>query len=62
MGGERNKMKKKNTGVCKYDRCQREYDRDEVARIYGELSNVFLLGYCSAYCYTRATVKEANEE
>jgi hypothetical protein len=39
---------------CKY--CDREYDEDEVARKYGELSNVFVLGYCSAYCYTQDTV------
>ena len=39
---------------CKY--CDREYDEDEVARKYGELSNVFVLGYCSAYCYTRDIV------
>ena len=54
-------MKTKYIGICKYDRCKREYDRDEVARVYGELSNVFLLGYCSAYCYSRDSVKGASE-
>ena len=51
-------MKKKEMAICKYDRCQREYDRNEVARSYGELSDVFLLGYCSPYCYIRDNVKE----
>ena len=54
-------MVKKNMGICKWHGCQREYDRDDVARVYGELSNVFLLGYCSAYCYTRDTVKEVSK-
>ena len=54
-------MKPKNKGICKYSRCQREYDRDEVARVYGKESNVYLLGYCSAYCYTRDNVKETGQ-
>ena len=54
-------MKPKNKGTRKYSRCLREYDRDEVARQYGKDSNVYLLGYCSAYCYTRDKVKEKEQ-
>ena len=54
-------MKIKNKGICKWYQCQKEFDRDEVARQYGNDSNVYLLGYCSAYCYTRGKVKGANE-
>jgi len=45
---------KENKGICKY--CEKEYDKDEIVRIYGEMSNVSLLGYCSAQCYTKDTV------
>lgn len=49
-------------GVCKYHGCQKEYNRDEVARQYGKFSSVFLLGYCSAQCYTKDTVKGSADE
>lgn len=35
--------------VCKNPKCNREYDRDEVTRKYGE---GFKYGYCSPLCYT----------
>lgn len=54
-------MKKKEMAICKYKRCGKEFDRNEVARIYGGLSNVYLLGYCSAQCYTMDTVKGVSE-
>ena len=54
-------MKKIDKAICKWYRCQKEYDRDEVARRYGKDSNVYLLGYCSAYCFTRDTVKGVDE-
>ena len=47
--------------ICKYEKCRKEFDRNDVARQYGKDSNVFLLGYCSAYCYTRDTVKGVSE-
>ena len=50
-------MKKKDKAICKYKKCQKEFDRKDVARVYGELSSVFQGGYCSAICYTRDTVK-----
>jgi len=53
-------MKKKEMAICKYEKCLKEFDRNEVARRYGEDSNVYLLGYCSASCYTRDTVKEVD--
>ena len=54
-------MKKQNKAICKYERCQREFDKEDVRRRYGKDSNVYLLGYCSAYCFTRDTVKGVDE-
>ena len=54
-------MKKIDKAICKYKKCRKEFDRNDVARRYGEDSNVFLLGYCSAQCYTRDTVKGVKE-
>ena len=54
-------MKKKDMAICKYEKCQKEFDREEVARRYGKDSMVYLLGYCSAQCYTKDTVKGVEE-
>ena len=51
-------MKKKNKTICKWNGCQKEFDRNEVAQQYGRDSNVFLLGYCCAYCYTKDRAKK----
>jgi len=37
---------------CKH--CNKEYNRGEVKRVLGEESSPYLLGYCSAQCYTKA--------
>jgi hypothetical protein len=36
---------------CK--QCGKEYDPNEVKRTLGEESSPYLLGYCSARCYTK---------
>ena len=41
--------------ICK---CGKEYSTEEVRRIYGKESSPYILGYCSAYCYTQTTLKK----
>ena len=38
---------------CKYDKCNKPYTLSEIKRIYGKESMPYLLGYCSAVCYTK---------
>lgn len=40
---------------CK--KCGNNYDKKEVKRIYGEDSSPYILGYCSAQCYTKDVIK-----
>lgn len=39
---------------CK--QCGKPYILSEIKRIYGEESNIYLLGYCSAKCYTKKII------
>ena len=54
-------MKKQEKAICKYRGCRKEFDMGDVARRYGKDSNVYLLGYCSAQCYTRDTVNGVKD-
>jgi len=44
--------------ICTCNGCGSKYDKTAVGRSLGKLSNVYLLNYCSAYCYTKAMTKE----
>ena len=41
---------KKEICICK--NCNREYDKENIKRVYGKESMPYLLGFCSAKCYT----------
>jgi len=42
--------------TCK--KCKRNVDSKEVKRKYGKESRVYLLGFCSAKCYTDYYIKK----
>lgn len=44
--------------------CNKPHDPEEVKRKLGEFSRPYLEGFCSAYCYTQATIalKEMKEK
>jgi hypothetical protein len=44
--------------VCRNKKCNREYDENQVKRILGKESSPYLLGYCSAQCYTHSLIKD----
>jgi len=46
--------------VCKNPDCQKEHDGTQVKRSSGEWSTIYLLGYCCARCFTKATIKHSN--
>lgn len=48
-------MKNDRKGKCRY--CEKEVNTDDIRRIYGSCSHVYMLGYCSAKCYTKDTIK-----
>jgi hypothetical protein len=41
---------------CKH--CEQPYDKEEVKRINGSESAPYLLGYCSAQCYTKSVTRQ----
>jgi len=48
-----------NMRTCKC--CGKEYDEDTVRRSLGADSRPYLLGYCSARCYTRDVIEKNSE-
>ena len=46
--------------VCKNLDCQKEHDGTQIKRSSGEWSTVYLLGYCCARCYTKATIEHSR--
>ena len=48
-------MNNERKDTCK--ECEKEYSQAEVARTLGKFSQPYMLGYCSAGCYTKAYVK-----
>lgn len=46
-------MKKKKQDLCTCPKCKKIFDRQEVKRINGKESTVYLLKYCSAFCLTK---------
>jgi len=50
-----NENKLERTGECRS--CEKKVNTDDVRRIYGICSHVYMLGYCSAACYTKETIK-----
>lgn len=36
--------------------CKKQVDTDNIRRVYGSCSHVYVLGYCSAQCYTKDTI------
>jgi hypothetical protein len=45
--------------ICKH--CGKEYNPKEVKRIYGKYSMPYAFGFCSALCYTRYYIMNANQ-
>ena len=43
--------------LCTCKTCLQSYDKNEVKRTLGKESLPYLLGYCSAFCYTNKTTK-----
>jgi hypothetical protein len=46
-----------NNQICKNVDCAKEYDKKLIGRQYGKESYVYILGYCSAQCYTKDILK-----
>jgi len=53
-------MKNLQTSECKH--CGVIYNPREIKRIYGKLSRPYLLGYCSAQCYTQDVIIKSNTD
>jgi len=47
--------------VCKNPDCRKEHDGVNIARSSGEWSTIYLLGYCSARCYTKDVVENSSK-
>lgn len=42
--------------------CNVKYDKKEIKRIYGKESRPYLLGYCSAACYTKDVILKEEKK
>ena len=48
--------------LCDCKGCGKQIDKNEIKRIYGSPSMVYILGYCTAYCYTKDITKGNKHE
>ncbi len=42
--------------ICNCKNCNESYDKNKVKRAYGKESYVYMLGFCTAKCYTEKSL------